>query len=319
MTGRASKVIETRGLTKQYGSVTAVDNLNLEVYEGEIFGLLGPNGAGKTTTILMLLGLTEPSAGSARVCGYDPVRQPLEVKKIVGYLPDRVSFYDNMTAVDNLLYTAALNSIPRKEAEERARLLLERVGLINSANRRVREFSRGMIQRLGLADVLIKNPRVIILDEPTLGIDPAGVQEILEFVTDLSRRERLTVLLSSHLLYQVQRICDRVAIFFRGSAVATGRIEELYTKIMKGGPYLIEVESPGTNLEQLLGRVAGVQRVRKDGTLTLVECEADIRQEISAAISQAGGVITHLRLSGYGLDEIYRRYFQEQEYGGGRR
>jgi ABC-2 type transport system ATP-binding protein len=225
------KVIEISGLTKRYGTHTVVDNLDLSIGKGEIFGLLGPNGAGKSTTILMLLGLSEPDSGTARVCGLDPVRNPIKVKKKVGYLPEDVGFYDDYTGLDNLLYTARLNDIPKEEAELRAGRLLERVGLADEKDKKAGQYSRGMRQRLGLADVLMKDPEVIILDEPTLGIDPAGVREFLEGIVQLSRDEGITVLLSSHLLHQVQQVCDRVGIFVEGKLLAEGNINTLASQL----------------------------------------------------------------------------------------
>ena len=161
-----TQVIEILDLTKKYGEFTAVDNLRLSISKGEIFGLLGPNGAGKSTVILMLMGLTEPGSGTAKVCGLNPSRDPVAVKKKVGYLPEDVGFYDNLTGFENLVYTAQLNAVPKCEAEQRADQLLKRVGLSNEIKKKTGKYSRGMRQRLGLADVLIKNPEVIILDEP---------------------------------------------------------------------------------------------------------------------------------------------------------
>jgi ABC-type lipopolysaccharide export system ATPase subunit len=175
----AQDIIVATGLTKRYGTFTAVDGLDLTVRKGEIFGLLGPNGAGKTTTILMLLGLTEPTAGTVRVAGFDPVRDPLSVKAIVGYLPDNVGFYPHMTGRQNLLYTASLNRVPRKEAGERVDDLLDQVGLTDAADKRAGKYSRGMRQRLAVADALVKRPSILILDEPTIGIDPEGVRDPL--------------------------------------------------------------------------------------------------------------------------------------------
>ena len=204
--------IQTHRLTKAYGELVAVDNLNLTVRAGEVFGLLGPNGAGKTTTILMLLGLSEPTSGRAEVVGFDPTRQPLEVKRRVGYLPDDVGFYAELTGRQNMRYTAALNGIERHEANDRIGELLEQVGLADAADRRVEEYSRGMRQRLGLADALVKDPSVVILDEPTASIDPAGVTEVLALIQTLARENGVTVLLSSHLLGQVQSVSDRVNV-----------------------------------------------------------------------------------------------------------
>ncbi|MFQ5918167.1 MAG: ABC transporter ATP-binding protein, partial [Candidatus Binatia bacterium] len=190
-----SAVIETSNLTKRYRDTVAVNELNLNVEQGEIFGFLGPNGAGKTTTILMLLGLTEPTGGRASVCGYDPTRQPIDVKKRVGYLPESPGFYEDMTAEENLLYIARLNRIPEIEATQRISRVLEQVGLAEDGRRLVREYSRGMKQRLGIAEVLTKEAQVVVLDEPTLGIDPDGVTRILELITGLCRGRGLTVLL----------------------------------------------------------------------------------------------------------------------------
>jgi ABC-2 type transport system ATP-binding protein len=183
--GRSSDVepvIRTRGLTKRYGTLTAVDNLNLAVYPGEIFGLLGQNGAGKTTTILMLLGLTEPTKGEARVMGLDPAREPRLVKRRVGYLPDAVGFYGGLTGRQNLRYTARLNGLRGAEAETAMADVLDQVGLDDRADDLVETYSRGMRQRLGIADALVKSPDVLILDEPTTAIDPLGVVEMLDLL-----------------------------------------------------------------------------------------------------------------------------------------
>jgi ABC-2 type transport system ATP-binding protein len=238
-------VIELAGLTKKYGDFTAVDNLNLRIRKGEIFGLLGPNGAGKSTTILMMLGLTEPTAGTVSVCGINPVSHPIEVKRKVGYLPEDVGFYDDMTGKENLLYTAGLNRIPAKQAGERAEELLERVKLSDQQTKKTGKYSRGMRQRLGLADVLIKDPEVIILDEPTSGIDPSGVREFLEMILQLSREDGHTVLFSSHHLHQVQQVCDRVGLFDKGKLLADIHIadihpdehglEHIYNRYFEGG------------------------------------------------------------------------------------
>jgi ABC-2 type transport system ATP-binding protein len=220
-------VIETEGLTKVYGSQTAVNNLTLRIEEGEIFGFLGPNGAGKTTTLLMLLGLTEPTSGSAKVCGFDPVREPLLVKEKVGYLPENVGFYDDMDARQNLRFLARLNRIPDSVSSPRIDSLLDMVGLLGEATKKVGVYSKGMRQRLGIAEVLVKEPRVVFLDEPTVGLDPDGTNRMLDTITSLSRDKGITVFLSSHLLDQVQRISDRVGIMIKGNLVAAGRISEL--------------------------------------------------------------------------------------------
>ncbi|MGA4645700.1 ABC transporter ATP-binding protein [Limisphaera sp. 4302-co] len=236
-------IIETRGLTRRYGRQTAVDRLDLEVREGEIFGFLGPNGAGKTTTILMLLGLTEPTAGSARVLGHDPVLNPLPIKRQVGYLPENVGFYDDLTARENLQYIADLNRIPRSEAARKIESALATVGLSDVDDKPVGAFSRGMRQRLGLAELLVKDPRLMILDEPTLGLDPDGTLKMLDLIRDLNRSRGITVMFSSHLLDQVQRICHRVGIMIQGRLVALGTLEELARRKLgdTAGPSLEEI------------------------------------------------------------------------------
>ena len=223
-------IIETEGLTKKYGSQIAVNNLNLQIREGEVFGFLGPNGAGKTTTILMFLGLTEPSSGKARVIGFDPTRDPFRVKEKVGYLPENVGFYDDMDARQNLRFIARLNRIPDKVSAKKIDELLEEVGLFGEARKKVGTYSKGMRQRLGIAEVLIKEPKLIFLDEPTIGLDPDGTNRMLDLIHSLSREKKITIFLSSHLLDQVQRICDRVGIMIKGNLVAIGPIQELAEK-----------------------------------------------------------------------------------------
>ncbi|MDD3037659.1 ABC transporter ATP-binding protein [Bacteroides sp.] len=217
-------------LTKQYGNFTTVDHICLTIQKGEIFGLLGPNGAGKSTTILMMLGLTEPTLGTVEICGINSTTHPIEVKRKVGYLPEDVGFYDDMTGSENLIYTARLNGIPDTEAKTKAAELMKRVGLADQMKKKAGKYSRGMRQRLGLADVLIKNPEIIILDEPTSGIDPAGVQEFTDLIRFLSREEGLTVLFSSHHLDQVQKVCDRVGLFSSGKLLALIDMAELKSK-----------------------------------------------------------------------------------------
>lgn len=238
-------IIEMTGLTKRYNRFTAVDRIDLNIREGEIFGLLGPNGAGKSTTILMILGLTEPTGGKVSVRGINSTTHPVEVRRRVGYLPEDVGFYEDMTGFENLVYTAELNGISRGEAKEKAVELLHRVGLGEELKKRAGQYSKGMRQRLGLADVMIKNPEVIILDEPTSGIDPAGVQDFIRLIQQLSDETGLTVLFSSHHLNQVQTVCDRAALFNQGRLLTVldindlkdtpGRLEEVYNDYLGGG------------------------------------------------------------------------------------
>jgi ABC-2 type transport system ATP-binding protein len=307
-------VITARGLTKRYGEAVAVDAIDFDIFKGEIFGLLGPNGAGKTTTILMMLGLTDVSAGAVTVAGHDPVRQPLEVKRRVGYLPDAVGFYDNLTAVENLTYTARLMGVGRKERDKRIADALARVRLSDVAHKLVATFSRGMRQRLGLAELVMKRAEIAILDEPTSGLDPQSTHEFLVMIGDL-KREGVTVLITSHLLDQVQRLCDRVALFRSGKILVMGTVPELARQVLGAG-FVVDVEAtaaPGKDLAGRLGAIAGVLSVQQtaEGIYRLT-ADHDVRAEAARAVVAADGALTRLSVDDPSLDAIYTRFFEKQ-------
>ena len=222
--------LEMCDVVKTFPGVKALNHAQLKLKPGTVHALMGENGAGKSTTILMMMGLTEPTSGIVEICGINSTTHPIEVKRRIGYLPEDVGFYDDMTGPENLIYTARLNGIPDKEAKTKAMELMKRVGLEEQLTKKTGKYSRGMRQRLGLADVLIKNPEIIILDEPTSGIDPAGVQEFIELIRWLSKEEGLTVLFSSHHLDQVQKVCDRVGLFSNGQLLALIDMAELKDK-----------------------------------------------------------------------------------------
>ncbi|WP_226376924.1 ABC transporter ATP-binding protein [Oceanobacillus halotolerans] len=315
-----ASIIEINDVTKQYDEQYAVNQLSLSIPRGEIFGLLGPNGAGKTTTILMLLGLIEPTNGSIHVCGFDSIRNPIDVKRRVGYLPDNLGFYHHMTGFENLLYTAELNNISREIAEKRAYDLLEKVNLSESAHKKTGKYSRGMKQRLGLADVLIKNPEIIILDEPTLGIDPEGVRELLHLIKTLNKEEGITVLLSSHQLHQVQQICDRVGVFVEGKLLAEGNITELARQLFKQDTFVTVVQASPLK-EELMKKIRQtdyVTNVKKNGNELEVYSKQDISSVISQLIIKSGAKLYQLTNKHFGLDEIYHRYFEGREQHGSR-
>jgi ABC-2 type transport system ATP-binding protein len=303
-------VIETHGLTKHYGDVAAVEALELNVEQGQVFGVLGPNGSGKTTTILMLLGLTEPSAGSVQVLGLDPMRDPLSVKARVGYMPDQIGFYNELTARENLTYIAKLNGLRRDEAYRRMDAVLQQIGLIEVADRRVGTFSHGMRQRLAVAETLIKRPQLIIMDEPTQGLDPEATREFLAIIHDL-KSQGITILLSSHLLYQVQAICDRVGLFHRGRMVLEGKVTELAQQVL-GGAYRVLIDAQGSApaIEQALRSLPGVVDV-KHPSANIYELEAatDLRAEAARAVVTVGGKLRSLDLQQSSLDDIYTHYF----------
>ncbi len=312
--------IVAAGLTKRYGDLVAVDGLDLELRRGEIFGLLGQNGAGKTTTILMLLGLTEPTSGSARVMGLDPARDALRVKRQVGYLPDSVGFYGDLTGRQNLRYTARLNGLRREEAEARIDEALGQVRLGDRADTRADTYSRGMLQRLGIADALIKDPEILILDEPTAAIDPIGVVEILQLLRDLVHQRGVTVLLSSHLLTQVQSVCDRVGIFASGRLIGLGTVPELATEFGSDTDQ-VEVTFEGEQaagasdrIGPILTAIPQVEAVEAGAassdpwTLTVRPAGAgrQVREAVLAAAARESLGLTAIRSTPASLDEIYR-------------
>jgi ABC-2 type transport system ATP-binding protein len=309
----ANPAIRSVGLTKQYDEAIVVDELDLTIEPGEVFGLLGPNGAGKTTTILMLLGLTEPTSGSMEVLGMDPRRHPLEVKRRVGYLPDAVGFYDDLTGRENLRFTAKLNHV--EDAEDRIEELLSQVGLSAAGDQPTGEYSRGMKQRLGLADALVKDPSILILDEPTTAIDPEGVAEILDLIRELATDKDVTVLLSSHLLNQVQAVCDRVAIFVDGRVVALGTPHELAAQQV--GHARVEFRF-GDDAEAARAKLAAIDTVdsvthgRVPGSWIARLDIGTLPDTVSRLVAEGAQVIGVRRVD-EDLDAIYRRYFEDKE------
>ena len=223
----AQTIIKTEGLTKEYNGEKAVDGLTFSVTEGEIFGFLGPNGSGKTTTLLMLLGLTEPTSGNARILDFDPTREPIKVKRIIGYLQENMGFYNDLNAWQMLRFIADLNDLSKDEAGERIEKALKDVGLFDEADKKIGAYSRGMRQRLGIAEILIKEPKIAFLDEPTLGLDPDATNRMMDLIQGICREKKMTVVLSSHLLHQAQKICNRVGIMIKGRMVACGTMDQL--------------------------------------------------------------------------------------------
>ena len=308
-------VIAARDLTKRYGKTSVVDAINFNIGKGEVFGLLGPNGAGKTTTILMMLGLTEISAGRVSVLGFDPARAPLQVKRRVGYLPDAVGFYDHLTAVENLAYAAKLMGLSMAERSQRIVAALNRVRLLEVANQRVATFSRGMRQRLGLAEIIVKRAEIAILDEPTSGLDPQATLEFLDLIREL-KAEGVTVLLSSHMLDQVQRVCDRVALFRSGRIVMMGSVAELAVQVLGAG-FVVEVEADGAGIARRLAAIPGVGKVEELAEDRFrMTADRDVRADAARAVVAANGALRRLSVDEPSLEAIYAHYFQATQSGG---
>lgn len=306
-------IVETKDLTKIYDGTTAVDNLNLHIEEGDLFGFLGPNGAGKTTTILMLLGLTEPTSGSVYVAGHNSTREPLKVKSISGYVPEKVGFYENLTAAYNLAYIARLNNLPEEIVKKRVSETLDIVGLADKAEQVVGKFSKGMKQRLALADILIKTPRIAILDEPTSGIDPEGINQLLDLIAEIARERKMTVIMSSHQLHQVQRICNQIGIMVQGRLLVKGSPDQLGKDSLDGSQFKVELKLTETTqgIIDAVKRIKGVLSVDKTEDKLLIGCSKDLRPQIAKAIVEADGLLVEMKIQSYALEDIYLKYFKE--------
>ena len=304
-------MVEASNLTKVYNKNTVVDNLNLSIEEGQIYGFLGPNGAGKTTTILMMLGLTEPSGGTARIGGFNSTREPLKVKRITGYIPEKVGFYEDLSATYNLQFIANLNGIWDEKADNAVAEALEIVGLKEKANAPVSSFSKGMKQRLAIADLLVKKPRVAFLDEPTSGIDPAGVVQMLDMIARIAKENNMTIIMSSHQLNQVEQICSHVGIMSRGKLVVDGSLAQL-GKRAGGGKIVVEVQLSEINQDIIDGikSVRGVLNLERSGDYLNITCTEDIRRQISKAIQDKNGLVLNMKQKSYSLEDIYMKYFK---------
>jgi ABC-2 type transport system ATP-binding protein len=306
-------VIEAKGLTRRYGRLPtfAVDHIDLAIRRGEIFGLLGPNGAGKTTTILMILGLTESTEGTISVLGHDPLREPLRVKRRVGYLPDAVGFYDNLSARENLIFTARLAGIAKAETTRRIEESMARVRLSDVLDKRVSTYSRGMRQRLGLAEILMKRAEIAILDEPTSGLDPHATFELLEMIREL-KSDGVAVIISSHLLDRVQSVCDRVALFSRGKIAMQGSVEELGEQVLGTRHDLLVEADAAADLAERLRKIEGVSAVEtpEDRRGLMVRADRDVTAEVVAETMRDGGRLRQLRAIEPSLEAIYNRYFE---------
>ena len=305
-------IIQTQELTKYYGEIKAVDHLNLTVNEGEIYGFLGPNGAGKTTTLLMLMGLTVPTSGTATVGGHDIIKDSREVRRIAGLLPEGVGYYEDLTAKQNLKYIGQLNDLPAPEIEKRSTDFLEVVGLAKWENTKVEKFSRGMKQRLGIAEVLIKKPKVAFFDEPTIGLDPQGTKEIRDVLIGLNKEQRLTVLLSSHWLFDVQQTCQKVGIIREGRLVAADTIENLSNRLSRKEKMIeFELSEITPDLVREIKNVKGVTSVDQENLRLYVHMENDSSKEVSETIMKHGITILLMKPKEYNLEEIFLDYYKE--------
>jgi len=297
-------MIKVSGLTKDYGARRAIHNLSFDAQQGEIVGFLGPNGAGKTTTMRILTGYMPPTDGEAIVAGYDVVEESLEVRKRVGYLPETVPLYTDMIVFDYLKFMGELRKIPNVDA--RVDEVLDMVGLIERADGYIGNLSKGMRQRIGLAQALLHRPEVLILDEPTIGLDPGQVVEVRELIREIGKER--TVLLSTHLLNEAQNICDRVLIINKGRIVTEDTTENLQARLIGAERVIVRVRGEADELAKTIKQVKGVQGVetKQDGS---VEFEfvagKDVRPEVAKQVVNSGYDLIELRPLGMSLEEIF--------------
>ncbi len=304
-------MIQVNGLIKDYGARRALDNITFDANQGEIVGFLGPNGAGKTTTMRILTGYMPPSGGEAIVAGYDVVEESLEVRKRVGYLPETVPLYNDMTALDYLTFMAELRKIPN--AQDRAWETLELVDLDERANSYIGNFSKGMRQRVGLAQALLHRPEVIILDEPTIGLDPAQVVEVRSLIREIGRDR--TVLFSTHILSEAQQICDRVLIINKGKIVAEDTPENLQSRVLGAERILVRVRGDADGLDKVIKEVRGTRKVTvKDEAAVEFELAAgqDVRPQVAKSVVEAGYELLEMRPVGMSLEEIFLELTDEK-------
>jgi len=310
-------VIETNELTKIYGSgreaVTAVDHVNLQIERGIISGILGPNGAGKTTLIMMLTGLVLPSSGSAKVFGYDIIKDSMKIRRKVGLLPEGFGFYDHLTARQNLNYIAALNDIPKSERDKRVNEALKAVALEEFADRKVNAFSRGMTQRLGIAQTLIKDPELLILDEPTAGVDPEGAKVFKDLIYKLNEQGK-TILICTHLLHEVGPLCTHVAIMHRGKFVVQGRVGEIVERVMDEEGCIVKVEVGGDAevFAEELRSLPGIIKLEVKERKISIKASSDLRAEIMRTAAEKGVEVLSIRRLEPSLEDIFMKVLSRE-------
>ena len=299
-------LIEAIDLKKSFGETKAVAGIGFRVEEGEVFGLLGPNGAGKTTTVRMLAGLLSPDSGRARVAGYDVVEEPVEVRQRIGLLPESPAHYLRLTALDNMRFFAGAYGLEAHEREERILELLEFFGLADVAEKNVAEFSGGMRQRLALARALLHSPRILLLDQPTSGIDPRAALEFRELVLRLAREEEVTALICTHNLDEAQRLCDRMGVMNRGEVVGMGTAEELTKKFTRAGVRL-RLRRVGEEVVEAISQLPFTKEVSVEGRFLLVEVQnyEENAPEVVRTAMEAGGEVLEVAEAWSSLWDVY--------------
>jgi ABC-2 type transport system ATP-binding protein len=304
-------MIRVSGLTKDYGTRRAIDSLTFEAEQGEILGFLGPNGAGKTTTMRILTGYMPPTEGEATVAGYDVVAESIEVRRRVGYLPETVPLYNDMTVFDYLKFMADLRHLPN--GEDRIDETLEMVGLVDRAEGYISNLSKGMRQRVGLAQALLHRPEVLILDEPTIGLDPGQVVDVRNVIREIGKER--TVLLSTHILSEAQQICDRVLIINKGRIVAEDTPANLQASLIGSERGMLRVRGEADDLIDILKKIKGITSVqlKEDGVLEFQFAPGqDVRATVARKTIEAGHDLLEMRLIGMSLEDIFLQLTREE-------
>jgi len=298
-----SATIEVKGLTKSYNHFTAVNNVSFTVKKGEIFGFLGPNGAGKTTTIKALLDLIHADTGTITINGIDIRSHGKEAKKYIGYMPEKVAFYDNLTALQNLRFYGEIKHASKEECIH----LIEEFGLGDTGKKRVGKFSKGMVQRLGMARAVLANPPILILDEPSGGLDPRGVVLIRDKILEM-KKKGTTIFVSSHILSEIQEICDRVGIINKGVLVAQDTVEGLSKKLNLKPQITVTLDSVSAKIENAVKKLPGVSSVKTQGNMLEIVCDGAMKATVILAITNAGGNIQNLQTKEPSLEDVFMRY-----------
>ena len=293
-------VLETEHLTKSFRGLRAVDGVTLAVQKGEVYGFLGPNGAGKTTTLRMLLGLARPDAGSARIRGVDPLQDPARAHAGLGFLPETLSLYKTLTGRQTLRFFAELKGVPFERVDEHLAL----VGLDQAGDKRVGEYSRGMVQRVGLAQALLGDPEILVLDEPTGGLDPLAHRQVKDLLRDRSRRG-VTILFSSHVLSEVQELAHRVAILRKGKLVAEDTVDNLRRRVALTGTIVLTLRTPSPSVAIAVQQVPGVESATIDGAHLVVVCASELRFDVAKRAEEAGGGVLNMETRDASLEDVF--------------
>ena len=312
-------MIQVENIIKKYGNFVAVNNINFEIEEGEIVGFLGPNGAGKSTTMNMITGFIEPTSGKIVVDGYDISKKPKKAKKQIGYMPEGVPLYSDLTVREFITYMAEIKKVDKKEKKQMVQKVLEETGLLDVQNKLNKNLSRGYKQRVSMAGALVGNPKVIILDEPTVGLDPKQVTEIRALIKKLG--ENHTVILSSHILSEVSQICNRVIIINKGQIVAIDTPENLEKKVVKDNSVYVTVEDPENKMENIKEKLENVKEVKlieeyedktKKYIITANE-DVDLRKNIFEVLAKEQITIFEMKKADATLEDAFMELIKDKQ------